>query len=102
MQEEVRIIGAPYEAGAYRIGRLVVIVAPVLSEVELRSPMPIKIVGESGTESLGLIWQIEGSGVVGVAADGGDCAARMQPLISHKQVIFRIRVALRKGTTRDE
>src|ERR1700691_2296478 len=103
MQEVVRTIGAPYEARAHRIGALVNVIAPpVVPEVELRSPMRIEIVGERAAESLGHIGYLEGSGAAGVPAGCRDRAARMQPLIPHKQIIFWIRVALRKRTIRDE
>src|SRR5271154_4503529 len=102
MQEIIRNLGAPHEARPHRDSRLVIAAPPVLTEVDLPSPMRIEIVGEGAAESLSHVRYLERNRIVEVTEGRGDAAARMQPLISHKYVVFWIRVALRVRGTRDK
>src|SRR5580704_10109059 len=102
MQEVISVICAPHEARPDRRCGFVVAASPVITKVQLRSPMPIEIVGKGAAKSLSHIRYLEGNGIAGV---GGGCrnrAARMQPLISRKYVKFWSRVALRERATRNE
>src|ERR1700678_2992305 len=102
MQEIICSVGAPDETGANPSSGFVIGASPVVTEVDLGPPVWVEVVSERAAKPGRHIGDVLAGGIVEITERRRYRAAWMQPLITHKQIPFRICVVLRKRGARHE